>query len=102
MLSKALRDRVGEDVGAAHHRHPEDDRERGQDRAAAAEEQALERDPAHLGASSCVAATIVRDVGVGQIRDDLPVGEEEDAVGDRRRGGVVGDHQRGLAVGVDR
>ena len=38
---EGARDRVGEDVGAAHHRHAEDDRDRGQDRAAAAEEQPL-------------------------------------------------------------
>ena len=34
--------------------------------------------------------------------DELPVGEEHDAVGDRRRRGVVGDHDDRLAELVDR
>src|SRR5581483_2444041 len=44
---EAVLDRVGENVGAAHHRDAEDDRERGQRRAQLAPEQALQGDLRH-------------------------------------------------------
>ena len=44
---EALLDRVGEDVGARHHRDAEDDRERGQHGAQLAPGESLERDPDH-------------------------------------------------------
>src|SRR5919112_4594874 len=40
-------------------------------------------------------------VGVAQLVDDLAVGEEDDAVGVRRRDGVVRHHHHGLAELVD-
>ena len=40
-------------------------------------------------------------LGARKLLDDVAVGEEEDAVGDRRRAGVVSDHHRRLACFLD-
>src|SRR5205823_3450785 len=50
-----LRDRVGEDEGAADHRYAEDDREAGQDGAELPPEQALQGDGGHFAVSSSIA-----------------------------------------------
>src|SRR5437762_7669229 len=51
-----LRDRVGEDEAAAHHRDAEHDRQRRQHRANAAGEQPLESDAGHCPATSWIAS----------------------------------------------
>src|SRR5205085_6379459 len=51
-----LRDRVGEDGAAADHRDAEHDRERGQNRADAAGQQPLERNPGHCPVTSWIAS----------------------------------------------
>ena len=88
------RDRVGEDVGAADHRHAEDDRDRGQDRAAAAEKQPFSAtrltEPA---ARSCVAATTSATSGVGAGRGRSSRRRGRGRGRRRGGGGVVGDHQ---------
>ena len=83
-----LVDGVREDVGAADHRDAEDDGEGGQQRAAATQPQALERDASHALLTSS--------------RDDLAVLEVQDAVGDRGGARVVRDHHGRLAEAVDR
>ena len=57
---EGIRDRVGEDVGAADHRDAEDDRDRRQRRAELVAEKALECERRHESEISAVALTTVR------------------------------------------
>jgi len=63
---------------------PEHDCEPGQDGAELAAEQSLERDALHRPDTSCMAASTSRRCRLVDFLDDLAVGEEEDAVGERR------------------
>ena len=56
----------------------------------------------HRRASPRIASMIWSSPGDGQVADDPAVGEEQDAVGGRRRARVVRDHHGRLAVAVDR
>ena len=85
-------DRVGEDVGAAHHPDPHHDRERGQREPELAREQVLERDPDHD--PSCSSASMS-----GQCRTDRA--RADDPPTSRVRvdePGLVGEHDRLDAV----
>ena len=63
--------------------------------------EALEGDPGHRVTSDSASSTSAAVDGPC-VRTMRAVGEEHDAVGDRRRRGVVGDHHRRLAVVVHR
>ena len=93
---------VGEDEAAADHRDAEDDRERGQDCAELAPEQSFEGDLDHRALTASSVARISGRSRRAEIGDDLAVGEEQDAVGDRGRAGVVRDHHGRLAETRDR
>ena len=99
---EGLLHRVGEDVGAADHRDADDDGEGGEERADLAAGEPLEGDADHR---PLTASSVVEDlVGGGrpEVADDVAVGEEQHAVGDRRGVRVVGDHHGRLAERVDR
>ena len=97
-----LVDRVREDVGAAHHRDAEDDRERGEDGAELPPRHAAEGDPDHVRAISSSAVSTSCSSSPGELLDDLAVGEEEDAVGRGGRTRLVRDHDERLAVVLHR
>ena len=100
MSSNAAADLVGLHVGAGDHRDAEQDRDRGQRRAQLALRQAAQGERRSC-ASALRWSRISSTVGSACVVDDAPVGEEEDAVGDRGRAGVVGDHHDRLAELVD-
>ncbi len=79
--SKALRDLVGLDQGAGHHRDAEQDGDRGQGGAQLARRQAAERDQGHRRPLRQSRMPSTDEPGV--LLDHLSVAEEEDAVGDR-------------------
>ena len=96
-----LVDRVREDVGAAHHRDAEHDRERGQ--------RVRSLRPARLFSANRIIrrrAPPSRDHGVRRstrhVAHDLAVGQEQDPIGDGRGSSIVRDHHRRLAELVDR
>src|SRR5581483_2032039 len=67
-----LRDRVGEDERAAHHRDAEDDRQRGEERADLSPQEALESDPCHRALASCIAASTSAAVDSSRSRTMRP------------------------------
>ena len=99
---EGLLDRVGQDQRAADHRDADHDGERRQQRADLAPREALQRDGDHRSVISSSAARISCALERPEVADDVAVGEEQHAVGDRRGVRVVGDHHRGLAERVDR
>ena len=100
--SKDLLHRVGEDERAADHRDADDDGERGEQRADLAARESLQRDADHRPLTSSSVARISCARGGAEVADDVAVGEEQHAVGDRRGVRVMGDHDGGLAERVDR
>ena len=91
-------DRVREDERAAHHRDAEHDRDRGQDRAQLAAEQAAQRNSGHREETSLMAARMSAWLERPSSFTTTAVREEEDAVGDRGRLRIVRDHYGCLAV----
>ena len=99
---------VGEDQGAGHEGDAEQDGDAGRQQPALVRHQAAQGQPgdgAHRSAPRGVEALQeVEDALRGRrdhVADDLAVGEEDHAVGVRRRHRVVGDHDDRLAHVVD-
>ena len=78
-----VRDRVREHERAAHRRDPEHDRERGQERPELAAPRARGARSTSRPADLLHRRDHLGRLGAGQLLDDVAVGEEEDAVGDR-------------------
>ena len=91
-----LVDRVSQHERAAHHRDAEDDRDRGQDRSQLPAEKTSELCADHALRDLVIVARIVLPRAPRKLADDRPVGEEQDAVGDRRGLRVVRDHHHRL------
>ena len=90
---------VGEDLGAGHEGHAEDDGEAGEGEAQLVGPQAL---PCQIEHGPTVPNVFMRSrtasaVGSLDLVDDAAVGEEDDPVGVAGRARVVGDHDDGLA-----
>ena len=81
--AERLVDRVGQHERAADHRDAEDDRDHRQDRPQLAAEHPSERDAGHCEISVIVARISLAPL-CAELADDHAVGQEEDAVGDRR------------------
>ena len=93
-------DRVGEDVGAGHQRHAERDRDRRQQHPQLALHEAAQHQREHqptdfIRSSACSAR------GRLAVVHDPPVGEHQQAVGERGGVRVVGDHHDRLVEVVD-
>ena len=97
-----LLDRVGQDERPAHHHDADHDGQRRQQGTHLAAEQSLQGDGDHRSVTASSASRISCARRAAEIADDLTVGQEQHAVGDRRRVRVVRDHHRGLAQRVDR
>ena len=95
---------VGEDQGAGHEGHAEDDGEAGEDEAQLVGPQALPGEPEHgpYLPNVFMRSRTASAVGSLDLVDDAAVGQEDDPVGVAGRARVVGHHDDGLAQLPDR
>ena len=101
-VGEAVVDLVGQHVRAGDHRHAEQDRQDGEDRAEWPAGQAAEGEAGHRRHLEVLDGVVDGVAGHAVlVQLDAAVLEEHDAVGDARGAGVVGDHDDGLAELVD-
>ena len=89
---------VGEDERPGNERHAEHDGQRGEGQAQLVREQPLDGHPPHVRSPSVRMRSSTESARrLGQLVDDVAVGQEDDPVGVGRPVGVVGHHDDGLA-----